>query len=73
MFLKDKDLKNKQKTHAVSEMVQQITELAAKPANLSLIPRIHMDEGENQVPQIALHTCSCRYNIKKSLSHIEGI
>jgi hypothetical protein len=46
-------------------MAQQINELVAKAAILSLIPRIALDEGENQVLQIALHTCSCKSNIQE--------
>lgn len=37
-----------------SEMVQQIKALVTKPDHLSLIPRIHMVERENQLLQVVL-------------------
>jgi hypothetical protein len=44
----------------VSEMAQLLKGLAAKPENLSSVPRVLMMEGERQLPQIVLwppHTC----------------
>jgi hypothetical protein len=35
-------------------MVHQVKVFAAKFDNLSLIPRIHLVEGENQLPQVVL-------------------
>lgn len=32
------------------EMAQRVKELAAKPADLNLIPSIHMAEGEKRLP-----------------------
>lgn len=34
------------------QMAQQIKELAVKPYNLTLIPRTHMVERENQLPRV---------------------
>lgn len=41
-------------------MAQHVKVPAAKPANLSFIPRTHMVEGEKQLPKLSsdLHTCT---------------
>jgi hypothetical protein len=43
-----------QLTYKIRTMVQQVKVFAAKPEYLNLIHRTHMEEGENQLPQIVI-------------------
>lgn len=40
-------------------MAQQAKILAAKPDDLSTIPRTHMVDGETQLPQLSSTLCTC--------------
>lgn len=39
-------------------MGQWVKALAAEPEDLSSVPGMHTEEGENGLPQAGLHTCA---------------